>query len=131
MALTIANDRVYSFGLGKSPLNMPILMGFPLNTMTPITPKGTRYDIGEITSVTDGIRVCYYSPTPILYANHGSLTLICGNEVRKTSQNRPTYLLVTGDRFKILYRSLLLIFFAHPSSFAAFRGVQLKQAHPL
>jgi hypothetical protein len=59
------------------------MTGFPLTTVSPTTPVGTRYNISVLLfgGKEYGLRTCYYSPTPIIYVNHGSLTLLCGNEV--------------------------------------------------
>jgi hypothetical protein len=84
--------------VGENNMSIPIVMGFPLTAVSPMTPAGVSFDTGAF--IVDekgyGIRTCYYSPTPILYTNHGSLMLLCGNEVRNP-KNALFFYLPTSD----------------------------------
>ncbi|KAF9092843.1 hypothetical protein BGX23_003876 [Mortierella sp. AD031] len=69
--LAIGNDHLYTFGDIDFALNDPtFLTGFPLTTISQITPVGKIYN-------TTRTHKCPWSMTLYLYINHGTLTLIC------------------------------------------------------
>ncbi|KAG0078008.1 hypothetical protein BGZ90_006108 [Linnemannia elongata] len=80
-ALTIGNGYIYTYSpmpLSASKGTPVFLTGFPLAVISTTIPIGTIYNT---TALTEGYYItarCSASPRPIVYINHGSLTLVCG-----------------------------------------------------
>ncbi|OAQ27942.1 hypothetical protein K457DRAFT_20596 [Linnemannia elongata AG-77] len=80
-ALTIGNGYIYTYSpmpLSASKGTPAFLTGFPLAVISTTIPIGTIYNT---TALTEGYYItarCSASPRPIVYVNHGSLTLVCG-----------------------------------------------------
>ncbi|KAK3830465.1 MAG: hypothetical protein JOS17DRAFT_817441 [Linnemannia elongata] len=79
LTLAIGNGHMYTYGPVPNRYLAPTyLTGFPLATISPTIPVGTIYNTTALSEFSSMMTRCYYSPRPIVYVNHGSLTMICG-----------------------------------------------------
>jgi hypothetical protein len=87
--LTIGHNRLYTFGSEVSSITPGFLTAFPLDNISPTTPNSTIFNTTALTAPSSPYNACYHSSTPIVYTNHGALTILCGGKVRslKTLEN--------------------------------------------
>ncbi|KAG0203708.1 hypothetical protein BGX33_008955, partial [Mortierella sp. NVP41] len=72
-ALTIGNNHLYTFGPANALVYRdPVLTGFPLSPISPITPVGKSFNTSQTHN-------CYFSTGEFLYMNRSSLTLVCSH----------------------------------------------------